>query len=597
MSPTKTTVRTPERYLRSPLFDVTAVDAERTFQGEVERVPLEQIIPARNPRRTMDADGIDNLARMLMQHGQLVPAIGHVKDGQVLLAAGQRRYLAAKRSHDLAGTDGYEQLRPVQTLIMILLDYEPTPDDLRRIQAQENAREELTLADQQAQFAEAWAAYQGIPHEDRIRIICDELGLAPKKAHNLLRQTTLPDPVRERVAERPKGDELSIGLANEIARIHAKSPRLAEAVAARVSSDELREKAERNIGAFVGATAVEDETAYMVKIDPGTVLTIAQELQRARNAMDSAALAACAERHNQQPEEFAKAIQRGIEQAKSTAAILRLDDLLYQQLREDQSTLVYESPDPDVRATVFLTDPSLLLELLLADIHNTDRDRVGNEAFFAANRVQDSDMAAAAQEEAAARAARRERRLRAARANHSLGQQIDQAAYEITDAQQDALRRLLCHLLADRFGEIIAYGAGWTLTAMQQPVGDTNSTEPKPVDTIVDLQLKQALAEPDALRGLTTLTMRLASAFVLDPDGVTRTKTLGSERISRKLAEIAPGGPGDIREAIWQLMRPLMGPHNVQAVRDEFVFTDEEHFTAGQPDSDEDIDISDILSS
>ena len=43
----------------------------------------------------------------------------------MLLYDGQRRYLAATASHQLAGSDGYEGLQPVRSLIVLLLDHEP----------------------------------------------------------------------------------------------------------------------------------------------------------------------------------------------------------------------------------------------------------------------------------------------------------------------------------------------------------------------------------------------------------------------------------------------------------------------------------------
>ena len=83
-----------------------------------------------------------------MRTGQLIPCIGHRPNPDqptVLLYDGQRRLLAANASHELAGTDGFEGLAPVRTLIVLLLDHEPTPDEIRRIQAQANQREELSL--------------------------------------------------------------------------------------------------------------------------------------------------------------------------------------------------------------------------------------------------------------------------------------------------------------------------------------------------------------------------------------------------------------------------------------------------------------------
>ncbi len=42
---------------------------------------------------------------------------------------GQRRLLAAQASAQLAGTEGYEDLTPVQSLIVLLLDHEPVAGD------------------------------------------------------------------------------------------------------------------------------------------------------------------------------------------------------------------------------------------------------------------------------------------------------------------------------------------------------------------------------------------------------------------------------------------------------------------------------------
>ena len=67
---------------------------------------------------------------------------------------------------------GSRACAPVRSLIVLLLDHEPGRDEIRRIQAQENQREDLTLADQQAQFADCWAARAGLRRErpDRRRL-------------------------------------------------------------------------------------------------------------------------------------------------------------------------------------------------------------------------------------------------------------------------------------------------------------------------------------------------------------------------------------------------------------------------------------------
>ena len=85
-----------------------------------------------------------------------------------------------------------------------------------------------------------------------------------------------------------------------------------------------------------------------------------------------------------------------------------------------------------------------------------------------------------------------------------------------TADQLDALRRIVCHLIADHYREVIAYGAGWTDRERQQPVGDTGNYEPRHIDAIVAAELQRALEEPDPLRGIAQLAARWEAAFVLD---------------------------------------------------------------------------------
>jgi hypothetical protein len=118
----------------------------------------------------------------------------------------------------------------------------------------------------------------------------------------------------------------------------------------------------------------------------------------------------------------------------------------------------------------------------------------------------------------------------------------------------------------------IAYGAGWTDAERQQPVGDTGRREPRHIDAIVDAELQRALEDPDPLHGIAQLMARWGAAFVLDPDGVTRTKALGSERMARKLRDALPGGEQPLRAAVWAFMRPILSPRLVELNKDAFVF-------------------------
>jgi hypothetical protein len=157
---------------RPALFDVTITDTP--IDRRIERIPLEEIELAANARREISQEGINRLAAMLCRTGQLIPCIGHrpSTDQPVLIYDGQHRYRAAKASHELAGSEGYEGLNPIISLIVLLLDHEPTADEIRRIQAQANQREQLTLVDQQEQFRDCWAARAGLREEDRVSAVC-----------------------------------------------------------------------------------------------------------------------------------------------------------------------------------------------------------------------------------------------------------------------------------------------------------------------------------------------------------------------------------------------------------------------------------------
>ena len=141
-----------------------------------------------------------------------------------------------------------------------------------------------------------------------------------------------------------------------------------------------------------------------------------------------------------------------------------------------------------------------------------------------------------------------------------------------TPGQLHALKAIVCHLLAQHYRDVIAYGAGWTDQDRQQPIGDTGRHEPRQPDAILDAELERALDDPDPLRGIAQLTASWAAAFVLDPDGITRTKTLGTDRMARKLADALPGGHNPLRAAVWEFLRPMLSPRLATLHRDTFVF-------------------------
>jgi hypothetical protein len=152
----------------------------------------------------------------------------------------------------------------------------------------------------------------------------------------------------------------------------------------------------------------------------------------------------------------------------------------------------------------------------------------------------------------------------------------------------------ICHLLARDYRELIAYGAGWTDRQRQQPVGDTGRYEPQHPDTILHAELTRALKHPDPLHGIAQLVARWAAAFLINPDGATRTKTLGTERMTRKLTDALPGTDNPLRAAVWEFMRPMLSPNLTQMHRDAFNPDPQTHSTVALQTHRSDTNLDDI---
>jgi hypothetical protein len=102
-------------------------------------------------------------------------------------------------------------------------------------------------------------------------------------------------------------------------------------------------------------------------------------------------------------------------------------------------------------------------------------------------------------------------------------------------------------------------------------LGHTGRHEPRHVDAIVAAELERALADADPLRGIAQLVARWSAASLLDPDGVTRTRPLGTERMARKLHDALPAGDRSLRTAVWAVLRPILSPRLITLDRDAFV--------------------------
>jgi hypothetical protein len=554
------------------LFDVTTV-AKNPPDGRIELDALEL---APNARREISREGIERLAGMLMRTGQLVPCIGHRPDTghpRTVIYDGQRRLLAAIASAKLAGAEGYEDLAPVQSLIVLLLDHEPGADEIRRIQAQANQRESLSLVDQQDQLRDCWEARAGLPEPDRMVAVCADLGISPKRAHNLRRQLALPDPIRTRVAERPTGEQISVTMANRFADMHDIAPQLTEAVAKRITSTDLHDKALQDLGAFVHRTVVEDEHTYAVRIDDGAMLDAAEQIEQARAHLTDRGQGQIAAILGCELQRLDRELDTLTARARARALKLRITPEIRDRARNGRYAFVHDRGQ-DFAAGIWVVDPAFMLDLVREQLNDCDAAPAREEAYFAGARIDDDELRDAAAEDEQRRTQARARHADATRSNLGLGHDIRAGLIQPTEAQLHALRQILCRFLVRDYGQVIAYGAGWTDPDRQRPVGDTGRHEPAHIDAIIEAELERALEDPDPLRGIAQLTARWAAALVLDPAGVTRTKALGTERMARTLRDALPGGEEALRSAVWEFMRPMLSPALVALNREAFV-TDE----------------------
>src|SRR4051794_26681810 len=389
------------------LFDVTAVTATG-LDGTLARVPLGELELAENPRKTISADGIERLGGMLMRLGQLAPCLGWrpAPERPVRVYDGQRRLLAAKASEALAGGPGLEGLAPVRSLVVLLLDHEPGREEILRIQAQANRSEELALVDQQAQFGDCWQARAGLREDDRIAAVCADLGISPKKAHNLRRQLTLPEPIRARVAERPAGNQLSVTLANRLADMHEIAPALTKAVAKRITSAELHDGALRDLGAFVHRTLVEDEHAYAVRIDDGALLDAVEQIARARAQVTAADRRQLAAMLDCPTDKLDRELDALAARARTTACKLRGDGALRERARRGRYASVHARAASSAAGTGIT---ARVFAQTRGGLEPGEATAAREKSYSAGARLDDAELRAAGEQDRAQRADARAR--------------------------------------------------------------------------------------------------------------------------------------------------------------------------------------------
>jgi hypothetical protein len=338
----------------------------------------------------------------------------------------------------------------VRSLIVLLLDHAPDDDEIRRIRAQENAREPLSLRDQQEQFRDCWQARTGLAEPDRMAVVCADLGISPTKGHSLRRQLVLPDAIRARVAERPAGDQLSVRMAHRLADMHDVAPELATAVAARVSSTALHDQALRDLGGFVHRTVVENDRVYAVRIDDGVLLDAAEQVDHARRHLTPAhqrqAAAALGRKANKLEAELDALAAR----ARGHALKLRVDGALRDRAANGRYAWTFHRGQ-DFAAGIWVIDPVFMIDTVRQQLADADSTAAREERYFAGARLDDEDLRDAAEHDRQRRAAERARHAEATASNLGLGHDIRAALADPTDDQLHALREIVCRVLCRHY--------------------------------------------------------------------------------------------------------------------------------------------------
>ncbi len=352
------------------------------------------------------------------------------------------------------------------------------------------------------------------------------------------------------------------------------SPQLTAAVASRVTSTDHHQQALASMGAFVHRTVVEDDRLYAVRIDEGTaVLNASEEIERAREHLTDDGRTVLHTELDVEPDKLDEKLKQLATTARATGAQIDVTRALRERATAGRYAWVFHR-GADYADAVWVIAPEFLLAEIADALKGAKPATGKDDQVFSAAKVSDEDVAAARAKADKERTERRERVSEGQNSNLGLGHDIARKMLDPSEKQLDALRRVVAHVFCEHFATIIAYGAGWSDRARQQPIGDSERFEPRSVDAIIQAELERALNDPDPLRGILHLVSRFGAAFVLDRNGVTATASLGSARMASRLARALPDGPGDLRTAIWDLMRPYLSPRLAEMNVDDFVVDD-----------------------
>jgi hypothetical protein len=366
-------------------------------------------------------------------------------------------------------------------------------------------------------------------------------------------------------------------MANKLADIHEIAPQLSEAVAGRITTSDLHDKALRDLGAFVHRTVVEDEHTYAVRIDDGALLDTAEQIDHARPHLNDDGRRQLAAILGREAERLDRELDTLTARARTWSAKIRITSEIRDRASNGRYAFAHDR-GPDFAAGICVIDPVFMIDLVQAQIHD-DAAPAREEAYFAGARIDDDELRDAAAEDEHRRAQARARHAEATRSNLGLGHDIRAGLILPSEAQLRALRDMICRLLVRHYHELIAYGAGWTDPERQQPVGDTGRHEPRHPYAIVDVELQRALADPDPLRGVTQLATRLGAAFTLDPRASPAPRRSAPTEWHASAATPSPAARAHYGQASGSSCGRCSRPHSSALNRDAFVIQKERERT------------------
>ena len=459
------------------LFDVTTT-APADPAGTLVRVPLDDIELAPNARREIAPEGIERLARMLMTMGQLVPCIGHRPAGSsVVLYAGQRRLLAARASHTLAARRPAAGAQPDRAAAR--------PRALGRRDPPHPGPGEPARGPHARRPAGPVRRLLGRPRRPA-RAATGSPPSAPTSASAPSRPTTCAAssrcPSRSAPASPNARRTPALGHARQPPGRHARRrPRAHRRPSPqRISTPELHDAALRDLGAFVHRTIVEDETrlrrahrrrrparrARPARRSPARTSPTDGRRQAAARARLRARRARRRARRARRPRPSAP--------TRRCASTPRCASAPAPAATPTCTTAAPTSPPASGSSTpCSCSTPSARR----SPTTTTRRPRPTRPTSPAPASTRPT-CATPPPAERERRHEQRQRQADAVRTNLGLGHDLRAGLIDPSPAQLDALRAIVCHLLARDYRDVIAYGAGWTDPERQRPVGESGRHEP-----------------------------------------------------------------------------------------------------------------------